>query len=414
MESSLNHAPTRGREQATPKLVDVSPLTVDQTFVDGGSEAEFGSVFESEAFLEDFVDSASRDDTSEGLTSKTPPLASEVPRPEGPNVQGPILDENADALIAPPLQLSTESQRSVLDEEEVTAEPPEPAAVEKANGVPIHSLSPPNMNTTKAANFLADQPQSDAILSRETHEAPKLPVLQTAAPLLTEEQSPQLPLQTPDLPAAPADKSELPKSKERESSPLSLTEPLPVRVGEVVGIERGQPAVLQSVPISPTPEFAKADHFDFLPRSISEPQAARADIPRTSPLVLLEARPIIGQVATAIVKADGGKLDIRLDPPELGRLSVRITGTDDTVNAVVAADRAETQDLLRRHADMLQRALRDAGYSDVTLDFSAYSEGGQDTGSDAPPKFDQTGTEQTAGKEIHAFRFANSGLDIRL
>jgi len=62
-------------------------------------------------------------------------------------------------------------------------------------------------------------------------------------------------------------------------------------------------------------------------------------------------------------KAFAGKnrFEIRLDPPELGRIEVRIdVDHDGNVTSRLTVDRADTYDLLRRDAAGLERALQDA------------------------------------------------------
>jgi len=58
------------------------------------------------------------------------------------------------------------------------------------------------------------------------------------------------------------------------------------------------------------------------------------------------------------------KFAVRLDPPELGRVEVKLEMTPDgKVSAHIAAERAETLDLLQRDARALERALNDTGLS---------------------------------------------------
>ena len=71
----------------------------------------------------------------------------------------------------------------------------------------------------------------------------------------------------------------------------------------------------------------------------------------------------------AIGRASDERVEIRLDPPELGRVQIHLTRHDGAIQAVVLADRPETQDLLRRHAEVLARELGEAGYDNVSLDF---------------------------------------------
>ncbi len=89
-------------------------------------------------------------------------------------------------------------------------------------------------------------------------------------------------------------------------------------------------------------------------------------------------------------KALAGKnhFEIRLDPPELGRIEVHLdVDRDGNVTSRLIADRHDTLDLLRRDSAGLERALQDAGLktSDNGLQFSLrdQSTGRQDnSGSD--------------------------------
>ena len=80
---------------------------------------------------------------------------------------------------------------------------------------------------------------------------------------------------------------------------------------------------------------------------------------------------VAGQVAVAISRASDESVELRLDPPELGRVQIHLSRHDGALQAMVLADRPETQDLLRRHAEVLARELGDAGYDSVSLDFAS-------------------------------------------
>lgn len=75
--------------------------------------------------------------------------------------------------------------------------------------------------------------------------------------------------------------------------------------------------------------------------------------------------PVAGQVAMQIsrmVKDGNQEFTIRLDPPELGRVNVKMEITHDgKVNAVVSADNEKALQLLQRDQALLERALADAG-----------------------------------------------------
>lgn len=87
--------------------------------------------------------------------------------------------------------------------------------------------------------------------------------------------------------------------------------------------------------------------------------SATARVSRTS------FHPIVVQVAAHVAQAtlDGlDRISIRLSPADLGRIDVKLDfGPDGRVQAVFAADRAQTVDLLQRDARDLERALQDAG-----------------------------------------------------
>ena len=86
------------------------------------------------------------------------------------------------------------------------------------------------------------------------------------------------------------------------------------------------------------------------------------------------------QLADAIVRTrDDGIIEIRLDPVELGRVTV-LLGTDHRSGLGIIAERLETLDLIRRHSDQLLQDLQDNGMPDARLDFmrqDSRSGGGQ-------------------------------------
>ncbi len=77
------------------------------------------------------------------------------------------------------------------------------------------------------------------------------------------------------------------------------------------------------------------------------------------------AHPAVAQVAVSVAKAaqDGvERITIKLQPPELGRIDVKIeVGVDGRIQAVFAAERAATVDILQREVRELERALQGAG-----------------------------------------------------
>jgi flagellar hook-length control protein FliK len=91
--------------------------------------------------------------------------------------------------------------------------------------------------------------------------------------------------------------------------------------------------------------------------------------------------PLAGLAVEIAARALEGKrrFEIRLDPPELGRIDVRLdVGRDGQVTSRLVVERAETLDLLRRDAPALERALHSAGLrtGESGLEFSLRDQSG--------------------------------------
>jgi chemotaxis protein MotD len=87
------------------------------------------------------------------------------------------------------------------------------------------------------------------------------------------------------------------------------------------------------------------------------------------------AVPVSGLALEITARAQGGssRFEIRLDPPDLGRVDVRLeVDRHGQVTSRLVVERAETLDLLRRDAPELERALQQAGLKtgDGGLQFS--------------------------------------------
>jgi hypothetical protein len=83
------------------------------------------------------------------------------------------------------------------------------------------------------------------------------------------------------------------------------------------------------------------------------------------------ARHAAPQVVSAIAAQQApGRIEVQLDPPELGRVEIAIDIGDQGLRATLTAERGATGDLLRRHGDVLMQQLQDAGFADVDLRFA--------------------------------------------
>ncbi len=111
--------------------------------------------------------------------------------------------------------------------------------------------------------------------------------------------------------------------------------------------------------------------FDRHLTSAAAPTAAAA----TAATVTTAPVPVEGLAIeiAARAKAGGNRFEIRLDPPELGRIDVRLdVDRSGHVTSRLTVERAETLDILRRDAPEIERALQQAGLktSDNGLQFT--------------------------------------------
>ena len=92
-------------------------------------------------------------------------------------------------------------------------------------------------------------------------------------------------------------------------------------------------------------------------QTLWQPTAQRADVSDNTV-------PISGLAVEIVSRVHEGtrRFEIRLDPPELGRIDVRLdVDRSGNVTSRLTVERAETLDLLRRDAPQLERALQHAG-----------------------------------------------------
>ncbi|MCF6305807.1 MAG: flagellar hook-length control protein FliK [Rhodobacteraceae bacterium] len=83
------------------------------------------------------------------------------------------------------------------------------------------------------------------------------------------------------------------------------------------------------------------------------------------------AKTISQQILVQISKTADPRIEIRLDPPELGRVVVNMVTTDSGVYATVSAERPEIIELMRRNADILAAAFEKAGFGQADLHFQS-------------------------------------------
>ncbi len=149
--------------------------------------------------------------------------------------------------------------------------------------------------------------------------------------------------------------------------------------------EQAARPVAQSPQVTPAPGPAAAlvvrgqlgELDDRIATTEGETQYKIFDASRTDGPVRLaptsQSVAVAHQVIAAIRQEKGsGTVEVRLDPPELGRVRIAfLMERQDIVTALVTSERPETLDLLRRHASDLSKELERAGFTSVTINFSA-------------------------------------------
>ena len=163
--------------------------------------------------------------------------------------------------------------------------------------------------------------------------------------------------------SAPWDKQNLPEKADKPIvKPADL--PQPARPAKA-------PMALASIGASPV---------DTAPQTLSDmPFSLKIE---SQPMVVAQAPHADSASATAPVasqitenlphllsKAEKQTVELRLDPPELGRVTIHLTTHDQTITAHVVADRVDTVDLMRRHAEVLTATLARAGFAQTDLSF---------------------------------------------
>ncbi len=124
------------------------------------------------------------------------------------------------------------------------------------------------------------------------------------------------------------------------------------------------PQLAQSAAL-PEPLRVLASTFGPASAPIQAPGASTPGVPATSAAIAVEI--------VARAKEGSNQFDIRLDPPELGRIDVRLdVDKSGAVSTRLTVDRPETLDLLQSDARGLERALQSAGLKtdDGSLQFS--------------------------------------------
>lgn len=129
------------------------------------------------------------------------------------------------------------------------------------------------------------------------------------------------------------------------------------------------------------------------------------------------AASVARQVTQAVVEYRGAEAQVVLDPEELGPLRVAVSLEEGGTVIRIHAERPETAELMRRHADLLLQDLAESGVSQPRLSFASGGESGagrESGGRPAPPPEPVGPPAAPAPPGSAPHRPAARGLDIRV
>lgn len=141
-------------------------------------------------------------------------------------------------------------------------------------------------------------------------------------------------------------------------------------------------------------------------RAIGDAATTRPEVGRT----------IATQIADTVARQADRPVEIALNPEELGRVRMILSTSDSGVTVMIAAERPETHDLIRRHIDLLAAELRRLGYDEIGFEFSGDGSGSSSTTGTDPADSSEFESETPDHQQPfqHTQRLTSSALDLRL
>ena len=172
---------------------------------------------------------------------------------------------------------------------------------------------------------------------------------------------------------------------------------------------------------APAPVASNSVNGAVAAASVIQPATASAAL-HVAPATQAASQPDLTALAVTIAakSQDGTKhFDIRLDPPEFGRIDVRMSVDDaGKAQAHLTADKPQTLELLQRDSGTLQRALKDSGVDvgNSGLQFSLRGQERQSGGEDQPRGRALSVTAAVAAPTVSTWSLAadSARLDIRV
>ncbi|MFW8633978.1 flagellar hook-length control protein FliK [Cribrihabitans pelagius] len=134
-------------------------------------------------------------------------------------------------------------------------------------------------------------------------------------------------------------------------------------------------------------------------------------------------RQVATQLAEAFAAKGEQKVDVSLNPQELGQVRMRVSASETGITVMIQAERPETGDLMRRHIHELAEEFRRMGYENISFEFGGGQSGGafRDGGAGA----EHAGAAASAGPGAPSaepenepakqnLRLGSAGVDMRV
>jgi flagellar hook-length control protein FliK len=172
----------------------------------------------------------------------------------------------------------------------------------------------------------------------------------------------------------------------------------------------------QTPPPAPTPNAAAVPALNFGTPVQDTPAAGLPGTVQVSSHAADSQATVNALAVTIAAKTQSGarQFDIRLDPPELGHVEVRLSiDANGKTEAHMTADQQDTLNLLQKDSSSLTQALRDAGLdvSNSGLNFSLRGQGQNDSQGDGGFGRGQR-TGLTASRVLDAAQNATSAISF--
>lgn len=133
-------------------------------------------------------------------------------------------------------------------------------------------------------------------------------------------------------------------------------------------------------------------------------------------------RMVAAQLAEAFAAKGEQKVEVSLNPQELGHVRMRVVAGDTGITMIIQTERPETGDLMRRHIHELAEEFRRMGYEDISFEFSGGQTDGQsanDADGGAGPSAGGAGPRSTDAADsaeavTQNLRLSETGVDMRV